>query len=117
MTIKLKRFLEELIDGYSDEAPDNAEYPYKVFSAKKILNDDNISYYALEINVWDKNKTYSRAETIMDELEKKLDRQTFLEKDFFAYTYIGARNNVLDPDKAIKRVMEQVEIRVVEREE
>ena len=117
MTVTLKKFLEKLIDGYSDEAPDSAEYPYKVFSIKKISNEDNISNYVLEVNVWDKNKTYSRAETIMDGLEKKLDSQTFLEKKFLVYTYLGTRNNVPDPDKAIKRVRGQFEIRIVEREE
>ena len=117
MTVKLKRFLENLIDGYSDEAPENADYPYKVFSARKLSDDDGIAHYILEVNVWDKGKTYSRAETLMDELEKKLNKQTFLVKELFAYTYTGSRENVSDPDRAIKRVREQFELRVVEREE
>lgn len=117
MTIKLKRFLEDLLEGYSDEAPDEATYPYKVFSIRKLIAEDGISFYLLEVNVWDKHKYYSRAESIMDELEKMLSKQVFNTEDLVIYTYIGQRDNIVDQDKQIKRVRGQFEMRVVSKEE
>ena len=117
MTIKLKRFLEGLLEGYSDEAPDEATYPYKVFSIRKLMMEDGISFYLLEVNVWDKHKYYSRAESMMDKLEKMLNKQVFNTEDLVIYTYIGQRDNIVDQDKQIKRVRGQFEIRVVSKEE
>ena len=117
MTVKLKKFLEDLLEAYSDEAPENASYPYKVFTIRKISDNDGISHYILEVNAWDRNKTYSRVETLMDILEKKLKKQSFQEEEFLVYTYTGTRDNIPDTDKMIKRIREQFEMRVVEREE
>jgi hypothetical protein len=117
VTIKLKRFLEELLEGYSDEAPEDATYPYKVFSIRKLVAEDGISSYMLEVNVWDKHRYYSRAESVMDKLEKLLNKQVFNTQDLVIYTYIGQRDNIVDQDKQIKRVRGQFEIRVVSKEE
>jgi hypothetical protein len=117
MTVDLRKILEELIGGYSEDAPSDAVYPYKVFSLRKLTEDSGISQYNLEVNVWDQHEYYSRAETIMDKLEKKLNKQTFLGEKMLIYTYNGQRENVEDTDKSIKRVREQFEMRVVEREE
>ena len=49
----------------------NAIYPYRVFSAQRISEIGERQVYVLEVNVWDQNQYYTRADALMDELEKK----------------------------------------------
>lgn len=117
MSLPLKRELEILLDAYSDEAPEDATYPYKVFNTKRVGADDGVQKYILEVNVWDQGSYYSKAEAIMDELEQKLHRCNHLNKFGLICCFKGQRQNVPDPDKSIKRVREQFDLTVVEREE
>ena len=74
MSQKLKKELEALTGAFPEEAPKDATYPYKVFFARRISESDGRQQYILEINIWDQHHYYSRAESIMDELEAKLHR-------------------------------------------
>lgn len=110
--MNLKKELESLIGAFCEEAPKDASYPYKVFSAKRISDNDGKQQYILEINVWDQHQYYSRAESLMDELEQKLHRCNHLTDSFLIRIFKGQRENVPDPDKTIKRVREQFEMQV-----
>lgn len=110
--MNLKKELESLIGAFCEEAPKDTSYPYKVFSAKRISDNDGRQQYILEINVWDQHQYYSRAESLMDELEQKLHRCNYLTDSFLIRIFKGQRENVPDPDKTIKRVREQFEMQV-----
>lgn len=114
--MSLDKELEQLIGAYPEEAPKDATYPYKVFSTKRLSETDEKQIYSLEINVWDQHRYYSRAESIMDELEHKLHRCNHLTEKYLIRIFKGQRQNVVDPDKEIKRVREQFEMQVYERE-
>lgn len=113
--LKLEKELEKVIGAYYEEAPKEIEYPYAVFSLKRISVEDHRQSYILEINVWDRNRYYSRAEEMMDSLEKKLDKSIDLNDILMAYFYGGARQNIPDKDKEIKHIREQFEMYVYER--
>ena len=115
--MSLKEELESLIGAFYEEAPKEAAYPYKVFSTKRLSESDGRQQYNLEINVWDQHHYYSRAESIMDELEQKLHRCNHLTDKFLIRIFKGQRENVPDPDKTIKRVRAQFEMQVYERKE
>lgn len=115
--MSLKEELESLTGAFYEEAPKEATYPYKVFSAKRISESGGRQQYILEINVWDQHNYYSRAESMMDELEQKLHRCNHLTDKFLIRIFKGQRENVPDPDKTIKRVRAQFEMQVYEREE
>lgn len=116
MNKNLKQLLKELTEAYYEEAPEDAAYPYMVFSMRRTSESDGRQFYSLEINVWDQNAYYSRAENMMDLLEKKLHQNSFLTEDYLIRIFKGVRQNVPDPDKSIKRVREQFELYVYERE-
>lgn len=117
MSQTLNKELEKLLEAYCEVAPENAKYPYKVFSAKKLSEADNKGTYVLEVNVWDQHPYYSRAESIMDKLEQKLHRCNHMTDKHFIYIYKGKRQPIPDPDKTIKRVMEQFEMYVYDKED
>lgn len=116
MSQSLKQVLEELTGAYYEEAPGDAAYPYTVFSMRRTSEADGRQTYSLEINVWDQHAYYSRAENLMDTLEKKLHRTNRLTNEYLIRIFKGARQNVPDPDKSIKRVREQFELYVYESE-
>lgn len=117
MNTNLRKELEQLTDAFCEEAPEDASYPYKVFSAKRVNETDGRQAYSLEINVWDRHQYYSRAESLMDELEHKLHRCNYLTDRYLIRIFQGQRQNVPDQDKEIKRVREQFEMYVYERED
>lgn len=116
MSGALKRELEMLIGAYYEEAPEGAEYPYMVFSVKRLSDNEGKQIFRLEVNVWDQNEYYSRAEGMMDALEQKLHRCNHMTDGFLIRIFRGSRQNVPDPDRTIKRVREQFEMQVFERE-
>ncbi len=117
MTADLKAELEKLTGGYKDEAPEEAEYPYSVFSAKRVSEEDGIQTYSLEINVWDQHRYYSRAESEMDKLEQRLRRGNHRTDKMMIFIFMGNRQNIPDPDKSIKRIREIFTMKVYERDE
>lgn len=115
--MSLKKELENLTGAFCEEAPKDAVYPYSVFSARRLSESDGRMNYVLEINVWDQHNHYSRAESVMDELEQKLHRCNHITNDYLIRIFKGSRENVSDSDKTIKRVREQFEMHVYQREE
>ena len=100
--------------AYPSEASKNATYPYSVFTVK-ITDPSSVPVVGiLEVNVWDMQNTYSRANSIMDAIEKKTEVRHTNEK-MMAWMYKGQRDEVPDENKDIKRVREQFEIRFAER--
>ena len=116
MNVALKKELEQLTGAFYEEASAEDAYPYMVFSAKRLSESCGKQIYSLEINVWDQNEYYSRAENMMDDLEKKLHQRVHMTERFLIRIFKGMRQNVPDPDKTIKRVREQFEMHVFEKE-
>lgn len=116
MSRELKRELEALTGAYYEEAPEGAQYPYMVFSVQRLSDDGGKQSYSLEVNAWDQHEYYSRAESMMDALEKKLHRCNHMTDQFLFRAFRGRRQNIPDPDKTLKRVREQFEVHVFEKE-
>ncbi len=116
MSVGLKKELEQLTGAFYEEAPAETEYPYMVFSAKRLSESCGKQIYSLEVNAWDQNEYYSRAENMMDALEKKLHQRTHMTDQFLIRIFKGTRQNIPDTDKTIKRVREQFEMHVYEKE-
>lgn len=107
ITKQIKDVIKELITGidvYIDEAPLSAEYPYAVIELERI-NADTVSRHQLEVNVWDKYKTYSRVDKYADDIESCLDREKYINAAFsFVIHKDSLRGHIVDEDKEIKRV-------------
>jgi len=118
LSLELDRELESMTGAYREEAPEEAEYPYAVFSARRLTEGDGIQMYTLEINVWDQGARYSRAEEMMDSLERKLHRCRHITgTGTLIRIFKGSRQNVRDPDPTIKRIWQQFEMHIYESEE
>lgn len=117
MKSELKRELEQLTGAYYERAPQEATYPYAVFSARRTGEIDGRQAYVMEINVWDQHQHYSRAENIMDGMERKLHQRNCLTDRYLIRIFRGPRQTVEDPDRDIKRVREQFEMYIYERED
>lgn len=115
-TLELKNLIKEVLADneysvFTDEAPKDANYPYIVLEVTKGSSESYPFVGILEINAWDKHRTYSRVESIMDIVENKL-RNQFFENDSVNFrTFDGDRQPLIDEDKSIKRVREKFMIR------
>ena len=116
MTNHLIENLKSMIGGAHEEEEEKQKYPFKVFSFKRLTHEGCYSTYDLEVNVWDSHRFYSRAEAMMDELEKALDFAEVLTEKMLIRTFKGKRENIPDPDKSIKRIRENFTLHVYERE-
>lgn len=111
----IQKALETILGAYHEEAPESAVFPYKVFSCKRMNEDDHLETWQIEVNVWDKHKYYSRANDVMDDLESDIHEKGILENGYLIQFWKGQRQNVLDEDKQIKRVREVFEAHIIER--
>lgn len=104
------------IYAIDNEAVGNEEYPYAVISSNRLSSNDNISNWTLEVNVWDKNKFYSRAEAMADEIERVLDFARLVSENNLVCLFKAGRGNIDDSDLTIKRVRIQFDLKIYESE-
>ena len=102
------------INAVGNEATNELEYPYAVVTMSRLNRNDNISLWSLEVNVWDKHKYYSRAETISDNIDKLLDFARLKSGDNLICIFESQKNNLKDTDPAIKRVNMRFDINIYE---
>ena len=104
------------INAVGNEATNELEYPYAVVTMSRLNRNDNISLWSLEVNVWDKHKYYSRAETISDNTDKLLDFARLKSGDNLICIFESQKNNLKDTDPAIKRVNMRFDMNIYESE-
>lgn len=104
------------INAVGNEATNELEYPYAVVTMSRLNRNDNISLWSLEVNVWDKHKYYSRAETISDNIDKLLDFAQLKSGDNLICIFESQKNNLKDTDPAIKRVNMRFDMNIYESE-
>lgn len=108
--------IKELINAYSDTAPEDAIYPYSVFELRQISAEDDCQKYVLEVNVWDSYRTYSRVDLLANEIKKRLHKQIITNSDRCISSHLESNNHVIDEDKQIKRVRLQFSLSNYEKE-
>ena len=104
------------INAVGNEATNELEYPYAVVTMSRLNRNDNISLWSLEVNVWDKHKYYSRAETISDNIDKLLDFARLKSGENLICIFESQKNNLKDTDPAIKRVNMRFDMNIYESE-
>lgn len=104
------------ITAIDNEAAADNTYPYAVITSSRLNTNDSISSWTLEVNVWDKNKFYSRAETIADKIDKLLDFTQLKSGKNLICLFKAQKSNIADSDPAIKRVRIQFDMKIYESE-
>ena len=107
--------IKEITGAYKDFAHKDATYPYAVFELDRIDSDSGDTY-VLEINVWDRHRSYSRADSVALALEKKLNGYVENNPHRAFRVYKGTMKHVLDEDKSIKRIQLQLTVTSYEKE-
>lgn len=110
--IELRKSLSSFLKGkhprvYYEEAPENAVYPYVVYSLSNSINTTtSYEQFVLDVDGWDtpvKGDT-TVIETLMDSVDTGINEKTFIINDVYAVTiYRENRLVVRDEDKLIKR--------------
>lgn len=118
----LKKTLDSLIDVkvFNDRSRKDSVYPYVVVDSSNI----STQLYPridvdLELNIWDKNQNYVKANEIADVIQSALNRTSKVADNITATFYLNTRKNMDDEDKELKRVymLFDVEIYQFEKED
>lgn len=121
-TIELRNLIKEVLGDsqyeiFADQAEESAKYPYVVFEISRSSAEIYPFVGYIEVNVWDKYNTYSRADSIMDIVESKLRNQYFENDKVGFRAFDGDRGHLIDTDKSIKRTREKFMIRFFKKGE
>lgn len=109
MRQKLKESIEPVVKNYFMNAYNKAKYPYAVLDLKEIDNEA-LTQYLLEIEIWDKSEDTTELETICDDLKKLLNQKTEMLE---SYAYAIWFSNCLtdkEEDRTIKKRVLSFEI-------
>lgn len=63
---------------YSELAPENAVYPYAVYTFGPSFTVEEIETYTLNINAWDRHWSSTGINDFVDKLDRKLQRHYFI---------------------------------------
>ena len=116
-TVNLRNLIKSVLNDagdfevYADEAPKTASYPYVVFEVSRNSAEDFPFVGYLEVNAWDKYKTYSRVDDVVDQIERKLRFQYYDGSNVAFRCFNGDREHLPDTDESIKRTREKFMIR------
>jgi hypothetical protein len=97
---------------YFDEAPDGAEYPYRVGSFTGSFDDEIAEVYSFDLDYWDKGKTSRRIRNMIARDAGGGDRfnptglnglKIILPRGAVAL-YKNGETPIIDPDKNLRRI-------------
>lgn len=100
---------------YYSTAADNAGFPHIVYNLSEVgsLNNDLNRYnYILEIDVWDRNKSESKALTLCDMIEELFNNSNLPQSSILPTFFFERRRNIVDSDKEIKHELMEFEIQL-----
>jgi len=102
---------------YSENAPNNATFPYLVFSLSSTLKDGPVETVDIYVDGWDKptNGTPVALNTLMTKLEA-IDRTTATTGDVVIHFNLESRESMDDPNKLYKYKRYSFSARVFRKE-
>lgn len=116
MREQLRSEINPIIESYFLTTYNKAKYPYAVLDIKE-LDNEVLTQYLLEIEIWDKREDTTDLETICDELKEILHLKRVIKEN---YAYVIWFNSCLtdkDEDKTIKKRILSFEIHLFNFEE
>ena len=110
MNEAILELLGQIATSYEDEAPECEKYPYMVFEIHCISNDEAVTSYSMEVNIWDKRETYKRAALLSKKL-KALNGTVLRYENGICTIYYENDKKIRDSDEEIKRIQSNFLIR------
>lgn len=89
---------------YSPNAPENAAFPYLVYDLPNILDDgEGYQLITLDIDGWDDDEDTTALETLMANVNARLNKKTLIAEGFAVTLYLENKLALIDDDKRIRR--------------
>lgn len=104
----LRRIVTTLLDQvpgktYYDHAPDDAVFPYKVYSFESIdLNDLSRDDLVLIVDLWDRGESTGFVESIADQIENELNNVTVPKGGAYPTFFRISRKPLADENKQLQ---------------
>ena len=118
--LKLRRFLEATLADvhpriWYEAAPDDAVYPFLVYSLDESFDDGSVETVNLVIDGWDApvNGDTTELEEIMGKVDNTLHRLNAGDDELFFIFYRSNRRTIHDPDRRLRRRQLEFETKVM----
>ena len=109
MREQLKKEIDPIVQNFFYNTFNKAKYPYAVLDIKE-LDNEALTQYLLEIEIWDKSEDTTQLETICDDLKSYLDKKKVV-KDNYAYViWFSSCLTDKEDDRTIKKRVLSFEI-------
>lgn len=112
LTTQLKNVYPKV---YYENAPDDAVFPYVVYSLGSSYNNRANCIYTLDLDVWDKSTSSKKVDDITKDLIKKLDLTGYIDEEIQYSLYFDRTVDTGSEDKTLKRKTVIFELRYTER--
>lgn len=114
--IQFTKILREVNPNiYYENAPDDAPFPYIVYSIGSSYNNRPNAIYTLDIDVWDKNTSSKRVDELLSQINKKLNMTNYIDDKIQFSLFYDRTINSGSEDKTLKRKTIIFELRYTER--
>lgn len=100
---------------YFENAPDDAIYPYIVYSFGSSYTNRANEIYALDIDVWDKNQSSRAVDELLSKINKALNMTSYIDDKIQYSLYYDRKLDTGSDDKTLKRKTIVFELRYAER--
>ena len=97
------KLLEATGNVYYGQAPEDAAFPYAIFTLETVSKSDLVALCELEVNVVDHSRDSSTCESICDTIEQLLDHEVISTDAVLFEPLFERKNAVSAEDRAIVR--------------
>ncbi len=100
---------------YHRRAAGDAAYPYKVYSLRSVdLGDTAMDVFTLEVELFDRQASPTRIETLADEIESRLRYVNLPQETVLPTIWRESRQWVEDDDKELQRILLRFTVQLYE---
>lgn len=99
---QLYETINNIVESYFMTASPKAKFPYATIDLKEI-DDEALTQYSLDIEVYDKHEDTSELEKICDKLKNDLNGKRVISENFAYKIWFNDCLTNFDEDKTIKR--------------
>lgn len=109
MRQQLKKEVTPIVSNYFLNSYNKAKYPYAVLDIKEVDNEV-LTQYLLEIEVWDKKEDTTELETICDDLKSLLNGKNVMQDNYAYVIWFSSCLTDKEEDRTIKKRVLSFEI-------
>ena len=101
---------------YHRQAPQDAAYPYKVFTLSSVAFTDTRDDHVLDVDIWDRATDTKTVEEIADQVEALFRDTNLPAPPIYPTFFRDARYTLDDPDKNLQHIQLRFIVQLYEEE-